>query len=143
MNTDEFIEWVQRLTGLPSREQAEEGAQIVLSLLSYRISDGQADEVARQLPERIRDLWESDPNRTFINKYLSVFRDQQLGYNDLSELYSLVDREARSRNLTVDAAGLVAAVFEVLRQQLTEDEANAVGAQLPSDIRRVWDSFSA
>ncbi len=135
MNKDQFVKKVQELTHLPTREMAEEGMQIVLSLLSHRLTPEEAKDVESQLPTDMKSIWNSD---TWITNFLSISRQAQLKYRKKEELYSLIDNELSKTNLPIGAEHLALAVFHVLKEQITEGEIQDIAAQLPEDIEEVW-----
>jgi uncharacterized protein (DUF2267 family) len=135
MNKAEFANKVQEQANLPSREQAELGSQIVLSLLSHRLTTEESRDVVEQLPRDIAQLWTSD---TWISNFLSISRQGQLKYRKKEELYSLIQNEIEKRQLPVGAEVLATAVFHTLKEQISEGEAKDIAAQLPEDIEQVW-----
>ena len=135
MNKDLFVKKVQELTDLPTREMAEEGMHIVLSLLSHRLTPEEAKDVESQLTTDMKNVWNSD---TWITNFLSISRQTQLKYRKKEELYSLIDNELGKTHLPIGAELLAMSVFHVLKEQITEGEIQDIAAQLPEDIEQVW-----
>ncbi len=135
MNRAEFSYQVQEQTGLPTPEMAEEGVLIVLSLLSHRLTQEEAKDVAAQLPQDLRRLWNSD---TWISNFLSLSRQFQLKYRKKEELYALIQNEIDKRQLPVGSEVLTNAVFHTLKAQISEGEIKDIAAQLPNDIEQIW-----
>lgn len=138
MNKDEFVKQVQEQTGLPSKEAAEEGSQIVLSLLSHRLTPEEACNAGAQLESELRRMWNSD---TWINNYLSISgQHQQLRFRKKEEMFSLIQNEIEKRDLPVGAQQLATSVFHVLKEQISEGEIEDIADQLPDDIEQFWNA---
>jgi uncharacterized protein (DUF2267 family) len=135
MHKRAFVKEVQELTALPDVEMAEQGTQIVLSLLSHRLTPNEAKDVAAQLTPDLKSVWNSD---TWITNFLSISRQFQLKYRKKEELYSLISNEVEKRQLPVGAEVLAMAVFHVLKENITDGEAQDIADQLPRDIEDVW-----
>ena len=135
MNKNAFVNQVQAVTQLPTPEMAEEGVQIVLSLLSHRLTPEESRNVQAQLPQDMKNVWNSD---TWITNFLSLSRQAQLKYRRKAELYSLISNELEKRQLPIGAEQLAVAVFHVLKAQISEGETQDIAAQLPEDIEDVW-----
>ena len=135
MNKGRFLNRLQEMTRLDSREQVEDGAHIVLSLLSHRLTQDEKRDVAGQLSRDMQGLWNSD---TWVTNYLSLSGQYQLKYRKKEELLSLVDNELEKRHLGIGAEKLVVCVFHVLKEQISAGEIEDIGAQLPKDIEELW-----
>lgn len=135
MHKREFVKEVQELTALPDVGMAEQGTQIVLSLLSHRLTPNEAKDVAAQLAPDLKSVWNSD---TWITNFLSISRQFQLKYRKKEELYSLISNEVEKHQLPVGAEVLAMAVFHVLKENITDGEAQDIADQLPRDIEDVW-----
>lgn len=135
MNKAEFIYKIQELTALPSQEMAQDAAMIVLSLLSHRLTPEEASDVVAQLPQDLRQLWNSD---TWITNFLTLSGQKQLRYRKKEELYSQIRNEIDKRQLPVGPEHLATAVFHTLKQQISEGESEDIAAQLPEDIEQLW-----
>lgn len=135
MNKDEFIKRVQALTGLPEKQMAEDGARIVLSLLSHRLTPEEAKDVADQLTQDMKNFWNSD---TWIINFLSISRQWQLKYRKKAELYSLISNEIDKLRLPIGAEQLALAVFHVLKEQIAPGEVEDIAVQLPEEIEDIW-----
>ncbi len=135
MNKGEFIKQVQTLTQLPTKEATEDAVSIIFSLLSHRLTPQEAKDVADQLPQDMKNLWNSD---TWITNFLTLSRQWQLKYRKKEELYSLIGNEITRRQLPLGAEELALAVFHVLKTQISVGESEDIAAQLPEDIEQVW-----
>lgn len=56
MQEDEFLDAVQRRTGLESRDQAYTVTSAVLGVFGQRITEGEAEDIASQLPAHLDDV---------------------------------------------------------------------------------------
>lgn len=56
MQEDEFLDTVQRLTGLESRGQAYTVSSAALGVFGQRITEGEAEDIASKLPIQISDV---------------------------------------------------------------------------------------
>lgn len=135
MNKAAFANQVMEQANLPSREQAEQGSQIVLSLLSHRLTRQESRDVADQLSKELRQIWNSD---TWINNYMSITGHEQLKFRHKEELYALIQNEIDKRQLPVGAEKLAIAVFHTLKEQISDGEIRDIAAQLPEEIEQVW-----
>lgn len=135
MSKNAFVKQVQELTNLPTEDHAEDGAMIVLSLLSHRLTPDEREDAAAQLPEDLRKLWYSD---TWFSNFISISRQQQLKYRKKEELFAMIRNEADKKQLDVGPEQLAIAVFRTLKQQISQGEVEDIAAQLPMDLKQVW-----
>jgi uncharacterized protein (DUF2267 family) len=135
MHKGEFIRNVQERVNLPSPEMTERAVQIVLSLLSHRLTIEERRDAAAQMPRDLQQVWNSD---TWLVNFLQMSRQYQLKYRHKEELYSLIDNELDKLQIPVGAEPLTRAVFSVLKEQLAEGEVHDIANQLPDDIEHVW-----
>jgi uncharacterized protein (DUF2267 family) len=135
MNKGQFVKRVQELTGLEDQRMAEEGTRIVLSLLSHRLTPEEKQDVADQLTQDMKNMWNSD---TWIINFLSISRQYQLKYRKKEELYSLISNEIDKVCLPIGAEQLATSVFHVLKEQIAPGEIEDIADQLPDDIESLW-----
>ena len=135
MNKVQFINEVQDLTHLSTRDQAEEGTMIVLSLLSHRLTPDESKDVASQLQSDLKKLWNSD---TWFSNFLSISKHHQLKYRRKEELFAMIRNELDKKQLQIGAEQLAIAVFHMLKEQITEGEVKDIAAQLPDEIEEIW-----
>jgi uncharacterized protein (DUF2267 family) len=135
MNRAEFVKMIQEAGNLPDQQSAEDGALVVLSLLSHRLTPEESQDVKDQLSQDMKRLWSSD---TWISNFLSLSGEQQLRYRKKEELYSLVQNEIEKRQLPIGAEQLTTTVFHALKEQISEGEIEDIAAQLPEDIEEIW-----
>jgi uncharacterized protein (DUF2267 family) len=127
MTTIRFYRKVLSETGLADRELAKRGVTAVLHALRDRLTPDEARQLAAQLPRELRDTWEAGdrPGRS----------PQKL---HRSEFYERVRREARLRSAR-EARAMTLAVFAALKGQISPGEADDVLAQLPRDLKDLWE----
>jgi uncharacterized protein (DUF2267 family) len=118
---DEFIDLVAQEAGV-SRDEAIRAARATLKTLAQRISRGEAEDIAAELPEELR---------------LSL-RD--------GERPQIFDREEFLRRVAAREGGLideataeryVRAVFAALRRAVSAKEIHDALSQLPKDIQEM------
>lgn len=94
MTKAEFVKKVQDRAGFSTKEMAEEGTHIVLSLLSHRLTPEESKHVGDQLSHDLRNLWNSD---TWITNFLTLSSQWQLKYRKKEEFYSLISNEIEKK----------------------------------------------
>jgi uncharacterized protein (DUF2267 family) len=124
MTYDEFIDAVAERGGL-SREEAEEVTHATLQTLAERITGGEADDVASQLPKRLQD--------------------DLRGAHEQAEPFGLEEFKRRvSERVDVDdSADAIRAVMTTLREALTGGEFDDLMDQLPVEFWEVVEPTSA
>lgn len=127
MTTVEFYRRVIQETGLTNREAAKRGAAAVLRTLRDRLTPEEAAQVVAQLPRELKDVWET--GATAIRRPTRLHR---------KEFYERVRAEAGLTSVR-EARWVTGAVFAALKAQLTPGEAEDVWAQLPKDLKDVWE----
>jgi uncharacterized protein (DUF2267 family) len=127
MTTITFYRKVLSETGLADRELAKRGVTAVLQALRDRLTPDEAHQLAAQLPRELRATWEigDSPGR----------RPQKLRR---SEFYERVKREGRLGSVR-EARAMTLAVFAALKAQISPGEADDVLAQLPKDLKDLWE----
>lgn len=116
LDYDEFIATVES-EGAVSREEAERAVQATLRTLAERLSGGEVEDIARQLPQELRP-WLHDGAKA------EPF--------DLEEfLRRVADREGVPAALAEDHARLV---FAALGRTLTPDELKDMVSELPTSF---------
>jgi uncharacterized protein (DUF2267 family) len=127
MTTLGFYRKVIEETGQTNREAIKRGTGVVLRALRDRLTPREADQAAAQLPRDLRDAWDEGdvPGR----KPVKLHR---------KEFYERVKREAGLAS-TREARTLVIGVFAALKAQLSPGEADDILAQLPRDLKDVWE----
>ncbi len=127
MTTLGFYRKVIDETGQTDREAVKRGTAVVLRALRDRLTPDEARQAAAQLPRELKRIWvEGDvPDRapTKIRR---------------KEFYERVKRDAALASVR-EARFLTIAVFAALKAQLSPGEAEDIMAQLPRDLKEVWE----
>jgi len=131
MNKDEFIKKVMEQAGIDDKKVAEKGIQIVFSLLSHRLLDDESSDVAAQLPEDLKRIWNND---VWITNFFKL-SGKRLKYRHRTELLSLVENEILRDRLPLHSEKITKAVIHTLKQQITTGESEDIIAQLPEEIK--------
>ena len=125
MQYDEFVGEVKNRARLPSRGDTVRAIQATLGTLAERIAQGEADDLAAQLPPE-----------------LSVFLEDA----DTTERFSVDDfflRVAAKESADVpDAAHHARAVMAVLREAVTAGELDDIRGQLPDNYDPLFEAGS-
>jgi uncharacterized protein (DUF2267 family) len=127
MSTLAFYRRVLDETGNPDREAVKRGSAAVLHALRDRLLPSEARQAAAQLPRGLKDVWNAGEARD--RKPVKMHR---------KEFYERVRREAGLKNVR-EARFLTIGVFAALKEQLSAGEADDVVAQLPKDLKEVWE----
>ena len=127
MNTLSFYRKVIEETGQTNREAVKQGTAVVLRALRDRITPEEAAQAAAQLPRELKAVWEEGetPDREPVKLHRKEFYDRVKKEAGLASI-----REARF---------LTIAVFAALKGQLSPGEADDILAQLPRDLKEVWE----
>jgi uncharacterized protein (DUF2267 family) len=131
MQTDEFLKRVRQRAGLKDDKDAQRAIAGVFGTLRSRISHAGGDNMAQQLPKEIRELWEGSLAEHILRSLKGVER------MDLKRFVSHVQDAAHIGDV-VEAEMITRAVFMTLREQISDGERFAIAAQLPLDIRELW-----
>jgi len=131
MNKDEFVKKVMEQLNIQDKNVAERGVQIVLSILSHRMTENESHDVADQLPQDLRRMWN---NQVWITNYFFL-SGKRLNYRHKTQLLTLVENEILREDLPIHAEKLTQAVFHTLKEQITIGESQDIIAQLPEEIK--------
>jgi uncharacterized protein (DUF2267 family) len=119
-----FLRLLQARGGL-ARDLAERAAASVMCVLELRLV-GDEDEAEASLPYRLRELLQTCPRH-------------EEGDGAPFGKPEFVTRVADDLGVEYDESEyLVRAVFETVREWLTEGEVDDVSCQLPADLRELW-----
>ena len=126
MGTLEFYRTVIEETGQTSREATKRGVAAVLTALRDRLTPDEARQAAAQLPRELKAVWLTGerPVRRPVKMHRREFYDRIKQDAGLAFM-----REARF---------LAIAVFAALKAQLSPGEAEDIEAQLPKDLKELW-----
>jgi uncharacterized protein (DUF2267 family) len=123
MKYEEFISRVAE-NGALSEEDAAKLTRATLTILAERITGGEAQDLAAQLPEPLK------APLTSAHENAEAFSFQEF-----------VERTAERAGTDIDTAEMaVVAVFATLREAVTPGEFDDVLSQLPADFHRLGTS---
>ena len=127
MTTLSFYRRVIDETGQTDRETVKRATAAVLQTLRGRLMSTEADQAGAQLPRPLKEVWRAGdhPGRKPIKMHRRAF-------------YERVQREAGLPTVR-EARFFTIAVFAALKAQLSMGEADDVLAQLPRDLKDVWE----
>lgn len=127
MTTLSFYRRVIDETGQTDREAAKVGSAAVFHALRDRLLPTEAAQAVAQLPRALKEVWKAGdaPGRKPIKM-------------NRQEFYERVRREAGLKTIR-EARFLTIGVFAALKEQLSPGEADDVCAQLPRDLKDVWE----
>ncbi len=128
MSTATFYRRVSDETGETNREAVKRGTGAVFHALRDRLTREEADQAVAQLPRDLKRVWkEGDaPGR----KPVKLNR---------KEFYNRVKGEARLASVR-EARFLTIGVFTALKAQLSPGEVDDIWAQLPRDLKEIWEA---
>ncbi len=128
MSTLTFYRRVIDETGQTNREAVKRGTAAVFHALRDRLTPEEADQAVAQLPRDLKLVWEQGdaPAR----KPVKLHR---------KEFYDRVKREAGLASIR-EARFLTIGVFAALKAQLSPGEADDILAQLPRDLKEIWEA---
>ena len=127
MTTLSFYRRVIDETGQVDRDAVKRGTAAVLHALRDRLMPADAAQAAAQLPRELQEVWSAGevPERQPIKMHRKEF-------------YERVRQEAGLGSIR-EARFLTIGVFTALKEQLSPGEADDVLAQLPRDLKDVWE----
>jgi uncharacterized protein (DUF2267 family) len=127
MSTLSFYRRVIDETGQADRDAVKRGTAAVLHALRDRLMPAEARQAAAQLPRELKAVWSAGEraDRAPIKMHRTGF-------------YERVRREAGLKS-SREARFLIIAVFGALKEQLSPGEAGDVCAQLPRDLKELWE----
>jgi uncharacterized protein (DUF2267 family) len=127
MTTLQFYRKVIEETGQTDREAVKRGTAAVLRALRDRLTPDEARQAAAQLPREIRAVWAA--GETSSRHPVKLHR---------RDFYERVKRDAELTSIR-EARFLTIATFMALKEQLSPGEAEDIQAQLPRDLKEVWE----
>lgn len=127
MIVQSFLRQVLLAAGRPSLEDAKRVTAAVFHALRDRLTPNEADQAAAQLPRPLKILWwegEAEGRRPTKMRRKEFYERVRLEAGLASE------RETRLA---------VGAVFGALKEQLSRGESDDILAQLPRDLKPLWE----
>ena len=103
----------------------------MLHALRDRLTTDEADQVLAQLPEALKEVWAEGEEA-----------EREPIKMKCEEFYERVVRDAALPS-TREARWMTLAVFAALKEQISPGEARDVMAQLPKDLKELWDEAQA
>ncbi|MEW6570669.1 MAG: DUF2267 domain-containing protein [Nitrospirota bacterium] len=128
MKYDEFVERVQQTAELHSLEDATKVVEAVLKTLGERLTRGEREDLASQLPKELKD---------YLYKHRTPERSR-LEYElfSLEEFYNRVG--ARTKVRYKQAVKLSQVVGEVLREAVSPRELQDILSDLPEEFDELF-----
>lgn len=122
-----FYRAIREATGKVAPEMVERATAAVFHALRDRLTREESDQLAAQLPQPLRELWYAGepPGRTPQRIHVIEFLER-------------VRKGAGLRNAR-EARWMTLVVFGALKAQVSPGEADDVWAQLPKDLKELWD----
>jgi uncharacterized protein (DUF2267 family) len=131
MTTQTFYRTVAKTGHQQNRKVVTRATAAVLHALRDRLTTDEADEVFAQLPRELKEVWaEGDVARRHPIKMKR------------QEFYERVVQDAGLPSIR-EARWMTLAVFAALKEQISPGEARDVMAQLPQDLKELWDEAQA
>lgn len=123
MQQTEFIETIRERADLDSNDEAETVTVATLQALGARISEGQLQDVAEQLPDELAGVF-------------SVETEQATDLT-VEEFLERVENEERDAGIEGDAEEHVGAVLSTFEETIDTSEWQGVRSQLPDEYDRL------
>jgi uncharacterized protein (DUF2267 family) len=131
MTTQMFYRTVAKTGHQQDRTVVTRATAAVLRALRDRLTTDEADQVLAQLPEELKEVWAEGEEAE--REPIKMKRE---------EFYERVVRDAGLPS-TREARWMTLAVFAALKEQISPGEARDVMAQLPKDLKELWDEAQA
>jgi uncharacterized protein (DUF2267 family) len=131
LNYDEFVGQVQYHARLASGGDAVRAIRATLETLADRLSGGEADDLAAQLPREIGEYLRREALE-------DLYQGEGFGLNDFYQRVA-----EREKVPFLDAAFHARAVIEVVQEAVSPGEIDDVRAQLPKDYAPLFQSWSS
>jgi uncharacterized protein (DUF2267 family) len=126
-----FYRTVARTGHQTDRSVVTRATVAVLHALRARLTAEEADQLAAQLPIELKDVW-AEGDRL----------DREPVKLNLEEFCERVRRDVGLPS-TREARWMILAVFAALKDRVSPGEARHVMAQLPQDLKELWDEAQA
>ncbi|MRG97559.1 DUF2267 domain-containing protein [Polyangium spumosum] len=121
-----IVEHIEQVGGLPQKVRTPEAAAAVLCVLSRRLSKGQAQDLANNLPEALQALVQ--PCAAHRGLASDVF--------DRDEFLRLLADHLQID--VADAERVARAVLQGVHEVLPQGELEHIRGQLPSELWQLW-----
>lgn len=130
-NKGQLLNELQSESGLPDRETVQRVAQSVLSQLHDRLGP-EADHLEAQLPQDLKPYFSGG----ILQRAKSAVTGQDK-FNYEQMVAKVADDGGVDRQ---KAEQLTSAVFQKVKEHISDGESRHVAAALPKDIQQAWDS---
>jgi len=124
MTDYEFWKQLQEVLGLDDPDRVRQLGEKVLETLSARLTYDEAEDLKAQLPHGLKQVWER--------------REHEMEKLDRDEFVEKIRSECDLAD-TDQAEDVVRSVFGVLQEGISPGEAQDVEAQLPADLKPIWE----
>ena len=131
MTTQAFYRTVARTGHQEDRTVVKRATAAVLHALRDRLTTDEADQLFAQLPEELKEIWAEGEEAE--REPIKMRRE---------EFYERIVQDAGLPS-TREARWMTLAVFAALKEQISPGEARDVMAQLPKDLKELWDEAQA
>jgi uncharacterized protein (DUF2267 family) len=131
MTTQMFYRTVAKTGHQQDRAVVKRATAAVLRALRDRLTTDEADQLFAQLPEELKEIW--DEGEEAERQPIKMKRE---------EFYERIVRDAGLPSKR-EARWMTLAVFAALKEQISPGEAQDVMAQLPKDLKELWDEAQA
>jgi len=128
MTEMEFWKRLQDYLGIDNEERVHALGEIVLEALSARLTFDEAEDLKAQLPAGLKPIWERhehEMHKWNREQFVSKIREE-----------SFLESDAETEHV-------IQSVFCVLQEGISAGEAEDVTAQLPGDMKPLWESAGA
>lgn len=127
MTTQMFYRTVAKTGHQQDRGAVKRATAAVLHALRDRLTTDEADQLCAQLPTELKEIWAEGE----VAEREPIKMKRQ-------EFYERVVQDAGLPS-TREARWMTLAVFAALKEQVSPGEARDVMAQLPQDLKELWD----
>jgi len=124
MTDQEFWKRLQDYLAIDDADRVHQIGTRVLEALGCRLTFDEAEDLKAQLPSGLKEIWNRCESRPKWNR---------------AELLAMIRDECNLES-TSEAERVVRGVFGVLQEGVTPGEADDVEAQLPKDMKTLWQS---
>jgi uncharacterized protein (DUF2267 family) len=131
MTTQLFYRTVANTGHQQDRKVVKRATAAVLHALRDRLTTDEADQVLAQLPEELKEVWAEGEEAE--REPMKMKRE---------EFYERIVQDAGLPSRR-EARWMTLAVFAALKEQISPGEAQDVMAQLPKDLKELWDEAQA
>lgn len=137
MDKEQFLLKIREKADLHDKKEAEEAAKAVLHTLKRRVTKEEAKDMEAQLSEGERELWDEEPANLPHLINIRATKPGGVLKMHIEDFFLAINEHS---DYKYDPQTIAKAIFSVMKERLGEGESEDVKAQLPKDIKRLWDS---